>query len=351
MFVYFRNIDRFLRIKDTIQQIIAHRSEQLRQAGNRNDRTKEERNMRNKQIKLIYFSYGGSDVKQISLGWKNIVGFAVATFTILLFFVSVMIGLFTDFYHNWQVNHLNKTNGQLLVFLDEMTEKVKTLQQQVSVLEKEDNDLRVFVDLPQIDSDVRKLGVGGHDQFTINDFSSISDDTRNSALKVKGILDNLERRIQVAQESREEILQKYAQDLKQIKHTPSIRPVVQGRYTDRFGPRIDPLIEQIRPHYGLDISAPRGTPVYATADGVVTDVVERYKPNVGYGKMVEVDHGYGLVTKYAHLHKILVKKGQKITRHTIVGQVGDTGRSTGPHLHYEVVLEGKHKDPENFILN
>ena len=307
--------------------------------------------MRNKQIKLIYFSFGGSDVKEINLGWKNIIGYGIASFTTLLFIVSVFIGLFTDFYHNSQVAHLSQSNQQLLKFLSDVDGKVVSLASKVQSLEKEDDDLRIFVDLPEINSDVRKLGVGGHDQAILGTASILSGDTQSSAIKVKNVLENLEQRIGVVQESSKEIFNKHAEDMNQIKHTPSIRPVIGGRYTDRYGPRRDPLIDKIATHHGLDIAASRGTPVYASADGTVIKVVERYKPNVGYGKMVIVDHGYGFTSKYAHLHKILVKKGQKITRHTILGQVGDTGRSTGPHLHYEVLTHNKTVDPEHYILD
>ncbi|MBN1542673.1 M23 family metallopeptidase [candidate division KSB1 bacterium] len=309
--------------------------------------------MRNKQIKVIYFSFGGSDVREISLDWKKIIAIFSTVFTLLLFLASVVVGLTTDFFHNRQVTHLSKANKQLNGLLDDMTRRVSVLETQVQDLEKEDNDLRIFVDLPQIDSDVRKLGIGGHSlaAYGNGNTESIPEDTRSEAMRVKNLLDNLEQRIQIAADSRSEILNKYSEDLKKIKHTPSIRPVINGRYTDRFGFRLDPLVDKVRPHHGLDIAAPRGTPIYAAADGVVNLVVEKYRPNYGYGKLVEIDHGYGFKTRYAHLNKILVKKGQKITRHTIIGHVGDTGRSTGPHLHYEVLAQNKPVNPELYILD
>lgn len=307
--------------------------------------------MRNKQIKVIYFSFGGSDVREISLNWKKIILISSTVFTILIFLVSVVVGLTTDFFHNWQISHLSKANTQLTNLLDDMTRRVSILESQVQNLEKEDNDLRIFVDLPQIDSDVRKLGIGGQSLAAYGNIAAIPEDSRTEALHIKNLLDNLEQRIQIASESRNEIIDKYSQDLKQIKHTPSICPVVNGRYTDRFGYRLDPLLDKVRPHHGLDIAAARGTPIHSSADGVVTLVVEKYRPNYGYGKLVEIDHGYGVKTRYAHLNAILVKENQKVTRHTIIGHVGDTGRSTGPHVHYEVLVEGKPVNPEHYILD
>ncbi|MEO0336635.1 MAG: M23 family metallopeptidase [Pseudomonadota bacterium] len=117
--------------------------------------------------------------------------------------------------------------------------------------------------------------------------------------------------------------------------TPSIKPA-RGWFTSRFGYRIDPFTAKPVMHAGLDIAAPPGTPVYAPADGVVSFV--GYES--GYGKLVSVDHGYGVVTRFAHNSRILVEKGQKVSRREVISTVGNTGRSSGPHLHYEVRVHG-----------
>lgn len=112
-----------------------------------------------------------------------------------------------------------------------------------------------------------------------------------------------------------------------------------------FGVRSDPLIHRAGIHEGVDLGAPFGTPVYATGEGVV----ESAGPREGYGLMIEVDHGGGVTTRYAHLSRIRVKEGQRVTRATVIGMLGNTGRSTGPHLHYEVRLSDTPKDPLKFI--
>ncbi len=313
--------------------------------------TYKEREMWNKQVKIIYFSFGGSEVRQITLNWKKIFSLSAIIFSLLLIFVSTFIELTTDFFHNRQITQLSKANSQLITLLDEMSAKVEQVETKVQTLEKQDNDLRIFVDLPQIDSDVRKLGVGGNPQIAYTEMSALTENSRNNASRVKSLLDNLEQRIHVAQKSRDEIIEKYSENLNVIRHTPSIRPVINGRVTDRFGYRLDPMLDKVRPHHGLDLAAARGTPIYAAADGIICRVVQKYTPNKGYGKLVEIDHGYGIKTKYAHLYKILVKPGQKVKRHTIIGQVGDTGRSTGPHLHYEVLKEDNPVNPEIYILD
>ncbi len=307
--------------------------------------------MWNKQVKIIYFSFGGSEAKQINLNWKKIFSFSTILFTLVLLIVSGFIFLTTDFFHNRQISQLSRANKQLLTLLNEMSAKVEQVENKVQTLEKQDNDLRIFVDLPQIDSDVRKLGVGGNAQSAYMEMAALTENARENAVRIKSLLDNLEQRIHVAQNSRDEIIEKYSENLNVIRHTPSIRPVINGRVTDRFGYRHDPFLDKVRPHHGLDLAAARGTPIYSTADGVVCRVVQKYSPNKGYGKLVEIDHGYGMRTKYAHLHKVLVKPGQKVKRHTIIGQVGDTGRSTGPHLHYEVLKENNPVNPEIYILD
>lgn len=127
--------------------------------------------------------------------------------------------------------------------------------------------------------------------------------------------------------------------------TPSIRPA-RGWFTSRFGYRISPFTRRPVMHNGVDIAAAPGSPVFAPADGVVSYV--GYDP--GYGKLVSVDHGYGVITRYAHNSRVFVTVGQKVRRWEVLAAVGNTGRSTGPHLHYEVRVNGIPIDPINYIL-
>lgn len=127
--------------------------------------------------------------------------------------------------------------------------------------------------------------------------------------------------------------------------TPSIKPA-RGWFSSRFGYRVDPVNGRSEMHAGLDIAAPPGTPVYAPADGIVSHV--GYEP--GYGKLVSIDHGYGVITRFAHNSRIFVQQGQKIHRWEVISAVGSTGRSTGAHVHYEVRIHGLPVDPLNYIL-
>jgi murein DD-endopeptidase MepM/ murein hydrolase activator NlpD len=131
-----------------------------------------------------------------------------------------------------------------------------------------------------------------------------------------------------------------------LAHTPTIAPVV-GVITDGYGPRIDPITYRPAFHEGLDISVAIGTPVRAPADGIVV-FADR---EAGYGRVIKVDHGYGYSTTYAHLDRLLVKEGAKVTRGQLLGKVGLSGRTTGPHLHYEVFKDGERQNPLHYILD
>jgi len=307
--------------------------------------------MRDKRIQLIYFSLGGSEAKQISLGWKKIAGMIGITLSVVFVLIIFIIGLFTDMFHNRQVAHLSKANSQLRDFLQDVTFRLENLQTQVQVIEKNDEDMRIFVDLPQIDSDMRKFGRGGHASPSTTPISAVTGENREEAVKIQRVIDNLEKRVSFARLSMEEISGKYQEDQFKFKHTPSVRPIPNARVTSRFEYRPDPFTEQPRFHEGWDFSAPRGTNVLATADGKVVETHLRYLPNLGYGRYIVVDHGYGVKTRYAHLEKVLVQEGEVITRYTVIAKVGDTGRSTAPHLHYEVLKDDKQVDPKDFILD
>lgn len=165
------------------------------------------------------------------------------------------------------------------------------------------------------------------------------------------LLSQLEQNLSQTQAVQRQIMEKFEVRRKQLEHIPSIKPLLSGRVTDFFGKRVDPFVSRVRHHQGLDIGAPNGTEVFAPANGVVEFVKTTYRRKTGYGKAVVINHGYGVKTLYGHLSDVKVKAGQKIERWDIIGLVGETGRATGPHLHYEVWVDGITTDPLRFILN
>ena len=158
--------------------------------------------------------------------------------------------------------------------------------------------------------------------------------------------EKLVRRQEQLDEQLAKVERKLSEQALMLSHTPVVAPVV-GVITDGFGPRIDPVTRKPAFHDGLDISVAFGTVVTASADGVVV-FADR---DSGYGRLLRINHGYGYVTLYGHLDRFLVKEGAKVTRGQPIGKVGMSGRTTGPHLHYEVWKDGEKQNPLHYILD
>jgi murein DD-endopeptidase MepM/ murein hydrolase activator NlpD len=137
-----------------------------------------------------------------------------------------------------------------------------------------------------------------------------------------------------------------ARKIERLKNTPSIMPTagwIAGEFSKE---RMHPILHEMRPHEGMDISAPGGSPIVAPAGGTVT----RVSVEGGYGNVVEIDHGNGIWTRYAHCARIIVRQGQHVDRGTMIATVGNTGLSVGPHLHYEIHVNGVAVDPRTYVL-
>jgi len=292
--------------------------------------------MRDKRIKLIFFSLRGSEVRDFDLSWQKILLFSTMIAIMLIILVGAVVGLFTNFYQNTRITTLQKTNQILKNQLGEMRQKIDKVTAQMDKIEVYDDDQRLIAGLDKIDKDMRNAGRGGpYYEFT-SEANALPRESRDEITDIKVRVDQLERRIQIALESQNDISQVFEKKQERLQHLPTINPVRRGRITDKFGNRIDPFIERPKQHTGIDIAAPTGTPIRATAHGVVEVVHHRYSPNRNYGKYIVINHSFGKQTLYAHLSKIYVKPGQQIKRWEIIGAVGETGRATGPHLHYEV---------------
>ncbi|HOH61191.1 MAG TPA: M23 family metallopeptidase, partial [Bacilli bacterium] len=161
-------------------------------------------------------------------------------------------------------------------------------------------------------------------------------------------LDAIYKTIQYNSERLKDVIEKITADDKRLRHYPAIQPISKKdleRISSGFSMRIHPIYRINKFHYGMDFVAPVGTAVYATADGVVTMASEY----LGYGNYIKIDHGYEYETAYGHLNSIGVRKGQKVVRGQVIGTVGNTGISTGDHLHYEVIHRGKAVNPINYF--
>lgn len=229
-----------------------------------------------------------------------------------------------------------------------LNNKVKSIQQQMAELEKRDNHIyrEIFEANPVPDSARAKRMEKQQEAQLVE-----SMEDNELAYSIAATLDKMMNRIAFQKKSYLEIESMVKDKEKMLAATPAIQPVSNkdlSRVASGFGYRIDPVYKTVKMHAGLDFAAPQGTPIYATADGVV-----RLAGNTGngYGNHVIINHGYGYETLYGHQYRIKAKVGQKIKRGELIGWVGSTGKSTGPHLHYEVRKNKRHIDPIYFFYN
>ena len=196
---------------------------------------------------------------------------------------------------------------------------------------------------------LRDAGIGGVDRYS--EIRSKEIDHKDLILSLSGDVDKLRRKMYIQSKSYDDILELADNKAKMFAAIPAIQPVSNKeliRLASGFGYRIHPVYKVKKLHTGIDFSAPIGTPIYATADGKVSLVKVRFS---GYGKLVEIDHGFGFKTRYAHMHEFAVKEGQKVKRGQVIGYVGNTGLSTAPHLHYEVIKGNSKINPVHYFFN
>lgn len=243
---------------------------------------------------------------------------------------------------------LRAENERLRDRYQQLNGRVRNLQQQMAELEARDNDVyRSIFEAEPIPDSARAQAI--ERQKEIARVESIEDD--ELVFAVYKSLDELGNRISVQKASYNELENLINNKEKLLAATPAIQPVSNEglkRIASGFGIRIDPIYKTVKMHAGLDFSAPQGTPIYATADGTVRTA--SYS-DVGYGNHVVINHGYGYQTLYAHMVRVKARSGQKIKRGEVIGYVGSTGKSTGPHLHYEVHKNGQKLDPVYFFYN
>jgi len=210
--------------------------------------------------------------------------------------------------------------------------------------------MRSLLKLPIIDKDIRKLGVGGSEnkEENLNNLEYLLP-TNMNLNNIKEDIDFLLRTINLEKFSYNQIEEKIINDKEKILHYPAIHPIskIDSKFSSGFGYRYDPFTKKRKLHEGHDFSADVGTSIVATANGVVKS--SRYFGS--FGNYIEIDHGNGFITCYGHLSKRAVKKGEYIERGQYLGTVGNTGRSTAPHLHYEIRYNNKNLDPTNFYFD
>ena len=233
----------------------------------------------------------------------------------------------------------------LVLQYDLMNLKLKQIENVLENVQERDNNLyRVYFEASPIPKSQRTAGFGG-----VNRYKDL-EGYQNSKIIVDASkrLDVLSKQLVVQSKSLDEIEYLASNKVDLLAAIPSIQPIRNKdlkRVASGYGYRKDPFTKKPRMHWGMDFTAPTGTPIYATGDGIVKRADNRAS---GFGKHIRIDHGFGYVSLYAHMSKYKVKRGQKVKRGEIIGYVGNTGRSAGPHLHYEIFKDGKKINPLNF---
>lgn len=307
------------------------------------------------KVRMIFFSTAQSDIRYFEFNLKRLIlGFFFAVFvTGGLFMASATISNSLD-EKSGQVD-LRKSGTYLEEQVAQLKDDIDRLSEKIAELEEYNKDLETMVGLVNPDADNRTASdqVSGtkpdREKFLFSSFAPV--DFEYDTEQMTDYLSDLEARIRHATEVQGSIEDKFLSRDESIKNVPSIRPVVDARITDKFGKRKDPFMSRVKHHNGIDLKAGYGTKVYAAASGVVEFTRIRYRKDVGYGKVVIINHGHGFKTLYGHLSKVFIKRGQKVNRWDMIGLSGNSGRATGPHLHYEVWKDGRSQNPEHYILN
>ncbi len=273
----------------------------------------------------------------------NVVGFL----SLSLFMAFGLIYVYRVNFTPIKESKLKDQNSVLKLDWKILNEKLNTAYDNVAELQfKDDNIYRVILDTDAIPSTIREGGVGGH-----NKYGKLSEQELEQPELIIGAyqdVDNLRKKLYIQSKSYDQISDLLSEKEKMWASRPAIQPINNKELTrlhTTFGKRFHPILKRWNNHDGLDFTAPSGTPVYATGDGIIT---ASYRSST-YGNVLFINHGYGYQTRYAHLTKYIVDRGESVKRGQVIGYVGNTGRSQAPHLHYEVLYNYKPINPINFF--
>jgi murein DD-endopeptidase MepM/ murein hydrolase activator NlpD len=303
--------------------------------------------MKKTHFTFLYMPEEGGSLRTVRIpkwlvfGALSLVGLLLASAGFLLIRSS------STLFHTSQLAAVEKENAVLKTKIDQYADRVASLGRQIEQNFDFQKKARLLANMDDLNGDVADVGIGGPEFVVGQSLTDLRGGARAKVGLLEKDLDKLMRQAQLQRESYEEIIAKLNVDQKLLDATPSIRPVSTGFVTSRFGRRMDPFTGRPAWHYGVDYSARAGTPIVATADGVVTFTGRWYE----FGWAVEISHGNGVVTRYAHCSKLLVQMGQRVKRGEVIARVGSSGRSTAPHLHYEILLDGARKNPLAYVLS
>lgn len=299
---------------------------------------------------LVILPEDRSRLRQYQLGrgaLQTIIGGVLVVLSVL---VSLAGGFFVKESQSIRVDRLSRENSLLETEVRQIRGQVATLRSTLDELASRDAHFRLMAGLDPIDREVQQVGIGGPGTpLTVpsGDLWRLNPGAGELSFATSSELDHLLRRARLLSSSWSEASTSLDEVGDRLRSTPSLLPT-DGYLSSAFShSRLHPILNEARAHEGIDISAAPGTPIQAAARGTVVFA----GPNGGYGNMIEIDHGYGLLTRYAHASRVDVREGLVVERGRKIGEVGSTGLSVSPHLHYEVHHDGRPVDPRRYILD
>lgn len=304
--------------------------------------------MANRRWTVLLVPHGSDGTKALSLSGTVVKLVAGVATVLAASMLAAAIGVVSHSVDLSRSQQLERANQALASEVERLGQRVGALNDTLAVISRRDEEVRLVAGLEPLSNDVRRAGIGGpagpwpEREQLLAEGGSVG----RAAFSVHTDLDALIRRANLLATSFQEAAESLQTHVQEMAATPSIMPT-SGFLTSKFSfIRYHPILHESRPHEGIDITAAYGTRIIAPAAGRVIKVGWEN----GYGLMVVIDHGYGLETRYAHMSRSAARMGQSVKRGDLLGFVGSTGLSTGPHLHYEVLRDGRAVDPLRFIL-
>jgi murein DD-endopeptidase MepM/ murein hydrolase activator NlpD len=265
-----------------------------------------------------------------------------------LIFAAISVVIAYQFIDSPEELILKRENDQLRKQYNILSKDISKMESVLKDMQnRDDNIYRAIFEAEPIPENIRRAGVGGVNRYSYLEGYNSSDDIIETTYR----LDKLAKQMYIQSKSFDEVIELARKKEEMLSSIPAIQPVankVLDHVASGYGMRMHPIYKVMKMHTGLDFAAAIGTEIYAAGDGAVELVEDKFS---GYGRSIVIKHGFGYQTLYAHMSVVKVRRGQKVKRGDVIGLVGSTGTSSGPHLHYEVIKDGQKIDPANFFFN
>jgi murein DD-endopeptidase MepM/ murein hydrolase activator NlpD len=298
-----------------------------------------------------YYDTETCKYERVKVSKTDIILNSLGFVTVSLILALGLVFIFYKYFESPKEMMMRKENEEMKLHYSILNNEMVNVKEMMSALqERDDNIYRIIFEAEPIPDNVRSAGTGGVLKYA----KLLESDLEQEKLILSNYerMDKMKREMYIQTKSYDEIIQLAINKSDMLAAIPAIQPITNKgltRLASGFGRRIHPIYKVKRMHWGLDFSAPRGTPVYATGDGIVK-FAKRSFLNSGYGNQVEINHSFGYITKYAHMQELVVRKGQNVRRGQLIGYVGSSGGSTAPHVHYEIIKNGKKINPIQYII-